>query len=453
MDEKLKAAITAAKNAAHNFAIVAKGPTVVYLLVSKIPIKNDVVQAAKKQHAGTAVIRGKCQGQEGELVFRVAKEPAVQDKKLKEYITTATNLTIKPRFEVVADEDVEGEEGGETEAEQAPEATKPEEGDKSAAATAPPPPKAPPPPPPAATGDAAAFAARLKALKTDLDLVRAAETPVTAEVKALSAELAGLAGKKQFAEASKVLDRIEPLVKKGLAELSAKPKTENQPPAQAEAQVFAVRLKTVRPEIDKALLDKSPRGQQVKLRASEMSLAVKKGDFADATRLLDQIEDLLKAGPATGQTAAQTASGKQDPKFSIVALQKSRLAWDGLRKNVLSQLQGLETAILAGVREYNADETAEEEFDEGEVTNGVKKLYSVLEKLDERLLDKLDEALSAQTDELRQARHAEAAKLIKEYQAFAGSDPILASIDANGFAKTTIASAVSSTLADLASKF
>jgi hypothetical protein len=451
MDEKLKLALTAAKGAVHNFVIVAKGPTVVFLLVRKTPIKDAEVQAAKKEHAGNAVMRGKCQGQEGELVFRVAKDPTVDDKKLKEFITKATNLPVKPRFEVVTDEDVEGE-GDEGESEQPVTGTRQPEDTTAVTPPVPPPPAPPPPvPPPAPTGDAAAFATRLKALKTDLDMVRAAETSVTAEVKTLSAEVGGLAGKKQFAEASKVLDRLEPLVKKGVAELSA-PKGEGQPPGQAAAAVFAGRLKTVRPEIDKALLDKSPWGQQIKVRASEMSLAVKKGDFSEATGVLDQIEKLLKEGPSTAPTAPPTP-GKEDPKFSIVQLQKSRLAWDGLRKSVLSQLQGLESAILAGVREYNADETAEEEFDEAEVNTSVKKLYSVLEKLDERLLDKLDEALNAKTEELRRAKHAEAAKLIKEYQAIASSDPILASIDANGFAKTTIASAVSSTLADLASKF
>ena len=48
-------------------------------------------------------MRGKCQGRDGEFVFRVAKESTVPDKKLKEFITQAAGVTIKPRFEVVAD--------------------------------------------------------------------------------------------------------------------------------------------------------------------------------------------------------------------------------------------------------------------------------------------------------------------------------------------------------------
>ena len=49
-------------------------------------------------------------------------------------------------------------------------------------------------------------------------------------------------------------------------------------------------------------------------------------------------------------------------------------------------------AIKAGVRTHNEDETAEDEFEEGEVEDAVKTLYTVMDKLDERLIDKLDEA-------------------------------------------------------------
>jgi hypothetical protein len=206
-DKVLAAALTAAKSASHGFAVVAKGSAVVHLLVSKTPIKDADVQKAKKEHGGTAVIRGKCQGHDGELVFHVSKAPAIDAKKLKEYITHASNLSIKPRFEVVAEASLEGDEASETEAEQAGAGKAAGlEGDKA---------------PPAGTGDAASFTTRLKALRTDLDMVRGAETSVTAAVKTLAAEVAALAGKKQFAEATEVLNRIEPLVKKGKAELSA----------------------------------------------------------------------------------------------------------------------------------------------------------------------------------------------------------------------------------------
>ena len=49
IDKSLAAAIAAAKAKEHNFAIVAKGPVVVHLFVSKMPIKDAEVQKAKKE--------------------------------------------------------------------------------------------------------------------------------------------------------------------------------------------------------------------------------------------------------------------------------------------------------------------------------------------------------------------------------------------------------------------
>jgi hypothetical protein len=154
---------------------------------------------------------------------------------------------------------------------------------------------------------------------------------------------------------------------------------------------------------------------------------------------------------AAPQPEAVTTS--KEGNFSLVELQKSRLAYDSLRKSVQHQLQQLEKSILDGVQSHNADESTEDEFEEGEVAAGVKQLYSILQQLDERLIDKLDEALNAASDAERQARHKEAGKIVLEYQAFAAGDPMLATIDENGFTKTTIREAVASTLKDLAGKW
>jgi hypothetical protein len=139
--------------------------------------------------------------------------------------------------------------------------------------------------------------------------------------------------------------------------------------------------------------------------------------------------------------------------FSLVQLQKSRLAWDSLRKNIQSQLQGLEHSIVEAVRAHNVDETIEEGYEEGAVAAGVKRVYSILDKLDHRLLHKLDEALNAKGLSERQVRHAEAAKIIKEYQTFVESDALLAEIDKNGFTSTNIRAAVVAALTGLATKF
>jgi len=173
-----------------------------------------------------------------------------------------------------------------------------------------------------------------------------------------------------------------------------------------------------------------------------------KQQFSSALKSIEEAEQLLQ------KTEAPPVEAKGgDDGFSIVQLQKSRLAWDNLRKTVQAQLAELETSIVAGIRAHNEDEAAEDEFEEGEVKTAVKTLHTVLGGHDQRLLDKLDEALNATSDEQRRGRHQEAAGIIKEYQAFVASDPTLAMIDENGFTKSTIRDQVAGTLTELAGKF
>jgi len=213
-----------------------------------------------------------------------------------------------------------------------------------------------------------------------------------------------------------------------------------------EMAKFTARFKLLQPDLVKAIATRTPQGDQAKKQAVEAGALAAKKDFAQANRILDAVDALLKQGLATATTTG-------DAKFSLVQLQKNRLAWDSLRKSVQAQLRELEKAIRGGVSAHNQDEAAEDEFEEGEVENAIKTLYTLMDKFDERLIDKLDEALNAQNDEQRRGRHQEAAGIIQEYQAFAAGDPILSAIDEHGFTKSTIRSAVTNTLAELAAKF
>lgn len=135
----------------------------------------------------------------------------------------------------------------------------------------------------------------------------------------------------------------------------------------------------------------------------------------------------------------------------IVKLQKSRLAWDGLRKSVQSQLGDIERSVIAAVAKHNEDPDAEEEYDASDLAAKVQSIYGILQTLDERLIDKLDEALNA--DGIVRARlNAEAGQLVAEYRAAVASNALLASIDANGFTSTSIRDATQKTLDVLASQ-
>lgn len=188
IDKELVAALNGAKSKAHNFAIVAKGASVVYLLVSKLPIKDADVQKAKKEHGGTDVIRGNCQGSDGELVFRVAKEPAVEALKLKAFISTATKLTVKPRFEVAVDGTDDNRASN--------------EGQTSPVAST------------SSADPATAFTVRLKAVKPQIDAALQSKSPLVVHVKTLVGEIAVAGKASQFEAAIGKIDLLEKLIKK-----------------------------------------------------------------------------------------------------------------------------------------------------------------------------------------------------------------------------------------------
>ncbi|HVY14285.1 MAG TPA: hypothetical protein VHB27_03590 [Rhodopila sp.] len=131
--------------------------------------------------------------------------------------------------------------------------------------------------------------------------------------------------------------------------------------------------------------------------------------------------------------------------ITYAGMQKSRLAWDALRKSLQSQLQELEATIVQAVEANNQDQKAEETFDPKDVSAGTKKLYTILDGLDQRLIDTLDKALNAEGPE--RSKHQQAAKgLIEEYRTFVASDPMVAAVDNNGFTRTRIRPTVDQTL-------
>lgn len=133
---------------------------------------------------------------------------------------------------------------------------------------------------------------------------------------------------------------------------------------------------------------------------------------------------------------------------SLVALQKSRLAWDNTRKAIQAQLKALELAVVAAVHQHNIDEASEDEYDEGELAHGIPRLYTLLDKLDTRLIDKLDAALNAGDDQRLALQH-EAEGIIKEYRTALADDTTLTLIDKTGFLPAPIRPVVEKTLSVL----
>ena len=85
-----------------NFAIVAHGANVLKLIVSKRPIPENDVLHAKKECRGDSVIRGIVSGHNAtEFLFHVTKKPVVDDARLHRFIADETKLSCKACFDLV----------------------------------------------------------------------------------------------------------------------------------------------------------------------------------------------------------------------------------------------------------------------------------------------------------------------------------------------------------------
>jgi hypothetical protein len=103
IDKELAKSIQQAKKTPRNFAIIAKGTNVLHLIVSKKPILEGALAAAKKEFQGNLAIKGIVAGSEAgpELSFHVVELPALADSKLKNFISETAGMNVKPQFQVV----------------------------------------------------------------------------------------------------------------------------------------------------------------------------------------------------------------------------------------------------------------------------------------------------------------------------------------------------------------
>jgi hypothetical protein len=99
--EDLTAALRQARRKPRHFAIIARGAEMLALLAQKKPFRPAVLRQARREKGGKQVIQGICQGDGGaELVFKVEGElPKIKKSRLREFISEATGLMVKPRFE------------------------------------------------------------------------------------------------------------------------------------------------------------------------------------------------------------------------------------------------------------------------------------------------------------------------------------------------------------------
>jgi hypothetical protein len=110
IDDKLVDGLRQAKGKRMYFALVLKGGTDGALMVGKQKIPPGDIADAKKRTGGSALITGACFGEDGKMVFEVAKLPAgTVANAVKNIAKHSSGLTINPEFRLSTDPDVVGE--------------------------------------------------------------------------------------------------------------------------------------------------------------------------------------------------------------------------------------------------------------------------------------------------------------------------------------------------------
>lgn len=292
-DAKLATALRQAKQQPMFFAFVPKGTIDGALLVAKKKISTKEVNEAKAEIGGKKVLRGRCVGEDGKLVFELAKEPpGTLAKQLKKVIHESAGMMMGVECRVVADLEEEQDEGD----------------SETPSASAPPtPPSAPPAPPPAppapaANPTASRFTARLKALAPIVEKVATVSAAMGAQVKAQIAEGNKAFVAKLYDEANTGLDRAEALIKQGMR--AAAPPAAPPPPAADPAARFNGRMKALTPALHIAEKLTTPEAKDVKQAVSEANSFFSKKQYDLANETLDLVEPMLKEALKAGLAAS-----------------------------------------------------------------------------------------------------------------------------------------------------
>ncbi len=397
------------------FVMVLKGGSDGVLIVQRKKIPEAKIQAAKKVCGGSAVIRGVCFAEEGQLVFETPKPPGSTWAKVAKSIAKTAGAVIAPVFRLGRDPDAVAEPEGEP--------GESEGGEETPVVTA-----------VAANPELQRWNERVDQLESKVKAYVAGGADDARDVALLFSQ-AKLHGRKgEFAAGHDLLNQVQQHL--GAATDGAD--------EEGQARLYAQRRKALEPRVLAAL--KANHGDVSKIRAV-FAFVQEKGDageYARALAALDNLEKLLPPPGASTSTPSARVEKPASPKpVSNVVFQQSRLAWDTVRKKTHTDIEALKAAIL---KESERDQRL------SLIRAGLSRLDRILERLDTRLSDKLDEALNAPTPEQRQHLNGEASRIVGEYRGFVETEPLMEMIDDNGFLPLTVRKSLLSTLDVLADK-
>lgn len=102
LDKALYDGLQQAKKNPRYYCVIAKGVDVVGLVVQKKPILDGQAQKLKAERKGSLLIQGVCHANGADLTLEVLEaEPSITTKKIKDFVSAQTELTVKPAWSVV----------------------------------------------------------------------------------------------------------------------------------------------------------------------------------------------------------------------------------------------------------------------------------------------------------------------------------------------------------------
>jgi len=275
--------------------------------------------------------------------------------------------------------------------------------------------------PAAVTIDAAALKARLTALVKRMIARIGTDPSHKDEMMALARDGQSLLGANDLEQASVKADALEAILDSSGA-----------PSAGLDAAALKARLTdAVKHMIARIATDPTHKDEMMALAKDAQGLLGANNLEATAAKI-GALETLLNGAPNTAGA-----------KGNFVKMQQSRLMWEAARKKVAEEIDRFKQAVEA---DFQDDD------DELDILDGLDRLDEILLHLDDRLTDTLDDMLDERTPAQEHEKLlAEAKGLIGEYEAFAGSDPLMSKLEGDtpfGM-KLSIASTVTKTLQSL----
>jgi hypothetical protein len=181
------------------------------------------------------------------------------------------------------------------------------------------------------------------------------------------------------------------------------------------------------PAMQRAITASPARREEIMAPATAFQAEIKRGDTAAARKSLTALLRLLGTLSPAGNPAPV-------PYAALIE------TWMAARTRAANDLRKLESAILDRFRDDPSFAS---------VSQGVRKLDTVLAALGSELQDRLGAAMSAASEASRGPAQAGALAEAVRCRGFVNSDPLVAALDSNPFAPVAIKSALSAALNEI----